>query len=104
MSKFSQLIVLFIALSLGGCAAVTITESGASDFTYRPHYSESKHFFLWGLIGEHHIDVTSICRYKPVKQMQTKYSATDVLFATLTGGLYLPRTAKVWCELENSDS
>lgn len=104
MSKISNLIVVVLALSLGGCAAVTITESGPSDFTYRPHYEESKHFFLWGLIGNHHIDVTKICRARPVKQMQSKYSATDVLFATLTAGLYLPRTAKVWCELENDDS
>ena len=104
MSKISTLFVLFLTLSLGGCAAVTITESGYSDFKYRPHYEESKHFFFWGLIGEHHIDVSKICRQYPVKQMQTKFSATDVLFATLTAGLYLPRTAKVWCELENDDA
>jgi hypothetical protein len=104
MSQFSKLFVLSLALSLGGCAAVTITESGPSDFTYRPHYEESKHFFFWGLIGEHHIDVTQICRSYPVKQMQSKFSATDILFATLTAGLYLPRTAKVWCELGNNDS
>ncbi|KZZ40231.1 Bor/Iss family lipoprotein [Oleiphilus sp. HI0117] len=84
MSKISTLFVLFLAISLGGCAAVTITESGPSDFRYRPHYEESKHFFLWGFIGEHHIDVTKICRQQPVKQMQSKYSATDVLFATLS--------------------
>ena len=104
MSKFTTLFVLILAMSLSGCAAVTITESGPSDFKYRPHYDESKYFFFWGLIGEHRIDVTKICRKQPVKQMQSKYSATDVLFATLTLGLYLPRTAKVWCELENEDS
>ena len=101
MRKLSTLLLITLAITFSGCAAVTITESGLSDFKYRPHYEESKHFFLWGLIGEHHIDVTTICRERPVKQMQTKYSAMDVLYSTLTIGLYLPRTAKVWCELEN---
>jgi len=101
MSKALNLIFITLALMLSGCAAVTITESGPSDFQYRPHYEESKHFFLWGLIGEHHIDITKICTLKqPVKQMQTKYSAMDVLWSTLTLGLYLPRTAKVWCQRE----
>lgn len=101
MRKLATILLALTALTLSGCASVTITESGPSDFTYRPHYEESKHFFLWGLIGEHRIDVTKICRQYPVKQMQTKYSALDALYASLTLGLYLPRTAKVWCEVES---
>lgn len=89
-----------VTLILSGCAAVTITESGNSDFTYRPDYEQSKHFFLWGLVGEHHIDVTKICEQKKVIQMQSKFSAINVLYSGLTLGLYLPRTAKVWCERE----
>ncbi len=91
--------ILFLVLS--GCAPVTITQSGQSDFQLRPDYEESKYFFFWGLIGEHHIDVKEICQDKPVKQMQTKYSSWDVLWGGLSLGLYLPRTAKVWCQSEN---
>jgi len=100
MRKALNLTLIILTLTLSGCAAVTITESGQPDFKYRPHYEESKHFFLWGLFGEHHINVTEICTDLPVKQMQTKYSALDVLYSTLTLGLYLPRTAKVWCQRE----
>ncbi len=99
-----HLTTLFLAtaLLLGGCAAVTITESGEGNFSYRPHYEERKHFFLWGVIGEHRINVQQICRQRPVIQMQTKFSAMDVLYSTLTLGIYLPRTAKVWCKREEA--
>lgn len=90
---------LFLVLS--GCAAVTITQIGESNFENRPHYEESKKFYLWGFIGEHHINVKEICQDKAVKQMQTKFSSWDVLWSSLSLGLYLPRTAKVWCEEEN---
>ena len=90
---------LFLVLS--GCAAVTITQSGESNFESRPQYEESKDFYLWGLIGEHHINVKDICQNQAVKQMQTKFSSWDVLWSGLSLGLYLPRTAKVWCQEEN---
>ena len=101
MSKILSTLLLSIIITLSGCAAVTITESGESNFQYRPNYEESKHFFLWGLIGNHHIDVTQICAEKPTIQMQSKFSAMDVLYSAITLGLYLPRTAKVWCERES---
>lgn len=96
-----KILIISIAVGVSGCAAVNITQSGESDLQYRPHYEESKHFFLWGLFPEHHINVKEICPNQPVKQMQTKYSAWDVLWSGLSLGLYTPRTAKVWCEPED---
>ncbi|MDX1453098.1 MAG: Bor family protein [Oleiphilaceae bacterium] len=95
------LAVMLAAILFSGCAAVTITESGQPDFRYRPHYEQTKHFFLWGLIGEHTVNTRKVCGKTPVAQMQTKFKGYDVLFATLTGGLYLPRTAMVWCKRED---
>jgi len=100
MSKILSISLLSLIITLSGCAAITITESGQSNFQYRPDYEESKHFFLWGLIGSHHIDVTKICTDSPTIQMQSKYSGWDVLYTALTAGLYSPRTAIVWCEKE----
>jgi len=101
MIKIIHATVLLVVLALSGCTAVTITESGLANFDYRPNYEHSKPFYLWGFIGEHHIDVTKICtKERPAIQMQTKYSALDVLYSTLTLGFYLPRTAKVWCKRE----
>lgn len=101
MRLFTKALSIWTILFLSGCAPITITQTGGSDFQARPHYEESKYFFFWGLIGEHHINVKEICQNQPVKQMQTKYSASDVLWGTLTAGLYLPRTAIVWCEVES---
>ena len=101
MKKAIYALTLAISLFLGGCAGVTITENGPANFHYRPHYEESKHFFLWGLIGDHRVDVKSICTIEqPVIQMQSKFTALDLLYGGVTLGLYLPRTAKVWCKRE----
>ncbi len=101
MRRLINVCIVSLLISLSGCAAVTITQSGKADFQYRPQYEESRYFFFWGLIGEHHINVKDICKDKPVKQMQTKYSAWDVLWGSLSLGLYMPRTAKVWCQQES---
>ena len=100
MQLLIKTLMPFLFLALTGCAAVTITQSGESDFQYRAQYEESKHFFLWGLIGEHHVNVQEICQDKPVRQLQSKFSSWDVLWGSLSLGLYLPRTAKVWCQVE----
>lgn len=99
MKKVIYTLTLIVSLSLAGCAGVTITETGPANFHYRPHYEESKHFFMWGLIGNQHVDVTKVCTTEqPVIQMQSKYTALDLLYGSITLGLYLPRTAKVWCK------
>jgi len=100
LSSTMTLLLSLGILLLSSCAAITITETGESDFRYRPHYEETKQFFLWGIIGEHRVNTKEICGEKQVVQMQTKFSAMNVLYSTLTLGLYLPRTAKVWCQRE----
>ena len=100
MRKVLRITLLPLIITLSGCAAVTITENGESNFKYYPDYEESKNFYLWGLVGEHHIDVTEICTKTPTIQMQTKFSASDIFYTIITLGIYLPRTAKVWCERE----
>jgi hypothetical protein len=99
---YQKLAIVCVLITLSGCAGVTVTQSGKSDFQYRPQYQESKYFFLWGLIGEHHINVREICQDKPVRQMHTKFTGWDVLWGSLTLGLYLPRTAMVWCQEESN--
>lgn len=94
-------ICLCLTIALSGCAAITVTEKGDPSFLYRPHYEQTKHFYLWGLIGEYRINTREICGARPVVQMQTLFEPLDVLFSALTLGIYLPRTAKVWCERGN---
>jgi hypothetical protein len=100
MTNYCQqcLITIILVALLSACGTVTITESGQPDLQLPPQYSESKPFYLGGLIGEHTINTQEICNARPVSQMQTRYDAMDVLWGAVTLGIYLPRTAKVWCE------
>ena len=97
--KCLRIVLLAIAASqLFACAAITVTETGDPNFLYRPHYKESKPFYLWGIVGEHKVNTQRVCRNRPVVQLQTKYTLTDVAWAIGTLGIYMPRTAMVWCE------
>lgn len=98
MTAFKSFALVLIASQLFACAAITVTERGDPDFLYRPHYKQSKDFFFWGIVGEHRIDTQRICGRRPVVQMQTRFEPMDVLYTVATLGIYMPRTAKVWCE------
>jgi hypothetical protein len=103
MSIKLKLLALSLLISLSGCATITVTEKGDPNFLYRPHYNQTKNFFLWGTLGEHRIDTQKICGSRPVVQMQTRYEPLDVLYAALTLGIYMPRTAKVWCQRADTE-
>ena len=98
MNSLRHIVLIILALHLCACAAITVTERGDPDFLYRPHYEKSHAFFLWGVVGEHRINTQRICGARPVVQMQSKFEPTDMLYTVLTLGIYMPRTAKVWCE------
>lgn len=97
MKKYSALIGL-IALSLSACSTVTIKPDGQQKVSHEPTYQESKAFFLFGIIGEKHINVTEICNEKDPVQMQSQQTFVDGLLTVLTLGIYSPHTAKVWCK------
>jgi hypothetical protein len=94
-----NILALALALQLSACASVTITESQLSDIASSiPTWEQSFNFYLWGLIGEHSVNVEAICRDKRAIRMQSRFSGSDLLYGVLTAGIYLPRTARVWCE------
>ena len=62
-----------------------------------PDYTERKNFWLVGLVGEHYVDTSKICRNRSVTQMQVQKTFGNSLVGLLTLGIYSPVTAKVWC-------
>ena len=90
------------ALMLAGCAAVTVRPDGGGRVAGAPDFQESRSYFLWGLIGEHTIDVAEICGKSGVEQFQSIFTFGDGLLGVVTLGLYTPKTAKVWCNLEGA--
>jgi hypothetical protein len=87
-----------LAGSLAACSTVTMRPKGTAKLSSDPSYSDSKPFFLFGLIGEHSVDVKNVCGTRPVTQTQTQDTVGDTLLAIVTIGIYTPRTAKIWCE------
>lgn len=90
--------VLCLALSLGACSTVTIRDKGEAKLSSSPSYESSKSYFLWGLAGEHRINVKQACNGKAPRQMQAQSTVLDSILSIITLGIYYPRTAKVWCK------
>ncbi len=84
-----------------GCATVTIKPGNYREEPKRsnaPTYQKSKPYFLWGLVGEHSIDVQEVCQDQECVQMQSQTTFADGFLTAITFGIYTPKTAKVWCD------
>ncbi len=88
---------VLLALVISGCSTVTINKQGRATLSSTPTYKESKHFFLFGLIGDHDVNIKDVCTSGQAEQMQTQETFLDGLLGAITLGIYTPRTAKVWC-------
>lgn len=98
-----HIVAVFLALlMLSACTSVTIRPSGGEKIHTEPTYTDSKPFYLFGLIGEHTVDVNEVCDGAEVEQMQTLISSNDYLLNLITLFIYSPRTAKVWCHYEEA--
>ena len=96
---------LFFIITLMGmltavtaCSPVTIRSDDQAKTYEAAHYQKTVSYWWWGLKGEHNINVREACRGLPVKQMQATSTFTDALAFIFTLGIYMPRTAKVWCD------
>jgi hypothetical protein len=96
-SRFLILLITSVAL-LTGCAKATIRPDGGDRIlTDRADYEESESFFLWGIAGSAKVNLNRVCDGKKVEQMQTQFAPVDTFLWLLTGGIYAPKTARVWC-------
>jgi Bor protein len=84
-------------LLLAGCYSVTVRPDGGYKVATKPTYEQRQDFYLWGLVGESHIDVKEVCKAGPV-QFQSQRTFVDGLLALVTLGIYAPESARVWCK------
>lgn len=93
-----QFFVILSSFAVISCQTVTIRpDGGGNRYSGFQSYEASQNFFFWGLVGEAHINVASICGEREVKQMQTQATFVNKLLYFITLGIYSPRTARVWC-------
>ncbi len=93
-----KLSVLLLALVLSACSSVTIQPEQIAKLSSQPTYHDSRHFFLWGLIGEERVNVKQICGENKVLQMQSQQTLADGALGLITLGIYSPHSVKVWCD------
>jgi hypothetical protein len=97
MKQPAGVLTLIASVILTSCSTVTIRPDGGRKDTRPSAVEERQEFWLWGLVGEAHVDVRKACGDKAVDQMQAVYSGKDVLLNVVTLGIYAPRSARIWC-------
>lgn len=93
-------LILLLTTFITACSTVTIRPNGGAKDNSQPNYVDSKPFYFGGPFGKHKIDVNDVCEGNEVTQMQTVTTSSDWFFSFITLGIYTPRTAKVWCEVD----
>ncbi len=91
------LMTLAIASLSCGCSTVTYRDKGTAKIDADPDYSSMESYFLWGLVGEHHIDAKAACNGGSPRQLQAQSTFLDGFLSFITLGIYFPRHANVWC-------
>jgi hypothetical protein len=81
-----------------GCYSVTGRPQGGFKVAGKPTFEQRQDFYLWGLVGESHIDTTKVCAKSQPVQMQSQVTPVDALLGLITLGIYAPESAKVWCK------
>ena len=99
--KITSLLLSVFLVGISACSTVTIKPEGQNKLVTKPTYLESKPFYLWGLAGEHRVNVLDICSQSEPLQMQSQQTFSDGLLTFITLGIYAPHTVKVWCPKEN---
>jgi hypothetical protein len=97
LSVASKVCCLGLLLIATGCYSVTIRPDGGFKMATKPSFEQRQDFYLWGLVGESHIDTAKVCSSSAPTQMQSQVTVVDALLGLVTLGIYSPETAKVWC-------
>lgn len=79
-----------------GCATQTFLLSGANSTL---DYETSETFFVAGIGQEVEVNAAEVCGgADSVAKVETELRAIDVVFSYITGGIYSPRTSRVYCK------
>ena len=94
----SKVCLVALVVVATGCYSVTSRPDGAFKVATPPTFEQRQDFYLWGLVGESHIDTKQVCAKSQTVQMQSQMTFVDGLLGLITLGIYSPQTAKVGCK------
>ena len=92
------LIALLVCEGLTGCARITIKRQHMPTIEREPDFVQRKNYYLFGIIGERHVNTRIACKGKNIIQLRSEHTPSDVVLTLITLGFYVPKTAEVWCE------
>ena len=87
-----------LTLITTGCYSVTSRPEGGFKVATKPDFEQRQDFYLWGLVGENHVDTKAVCGKNGATQMQSQMTFVDGLLGLVTLGIYAPQSARVWCK------
>ena len=93
-----KLLVLSICLFLISCSTVTIRPDDRIKQSSGHTIEKQENYFLFGLVGEHHVNVQEACAGKSISQAQAHTTFIDGLLGVVTLGIYTPRSYRLWCQ------
>lgn len=97
--------VLFIIATLSGCATQSFDVNPPVGPMSEPELEESQSFFVYGIAQGEVVDAAEVCgSVQNIARVETEQNALDSVLSFLTGGIYTPRTARVYCLQAPSDS
>ena len=87
---------VLVVLLFSGCATQTfIVNPGGGEVAT---LDQSQPFFIGGIGQSSTVDAAAICGgSSQIAKIETEESALDVLLGYITGSIYSPRTARVYC-------
>lgn len=92
-----KILMVAALLAMSGCATQTYHINGGS--ASEPTADKMQNFFISGLGQQKEINAATVCGgADKVVKVESKLEFVDGLLGVLTGGLYTPRHAKVYCK------
>jgi hypothetical protein len=92
------LAVLLVTVLLSSCATQRFDVNPAVGPSGEPTLDESQPFFVGGIGQSTTTDAAAVCGgAENIASVETEMSFIDGLLAGLTGTIYSPRTARVYC-------
>ena len=88
----------FVVTLLAGCATQSFDINPAVGPLSEPDLEESQVFFVEGVGQSALIDAAEVCGgAQNIARVETERNALDSVLSFVTGGLYTPKTARVYC-------
>ncbi len=92
-----------LTLFLSGCATQRFNVNGPVAPQSTPSLETSQPFFIGGIGQESSLNAATVCGgAQNVASVETEMTFLDGLLSAITGNIYTPRTAKVYCLVPNS--